>query len=229
MGFFDDNVYQDMDWLSKATAPLVFSGIEILAELPDEIPLTKEFLDDCCRPYSSSIYKGTVLDPMLDNSSYHITWRLKDMIRDCFRFEHNGETQLLPKEDVYPEIKLVKHKTSLEEKDILNYVLESISNILHSNHYQHSEANEMLDLLDYNGPARSSRSAKKKRIALISTYRQIIKDDKWLIRDADLMIKIAKWIQEYVTVGNLAALTNVTKLKIMTHKQQPIYSIQETV
>ena len=40
MGFFDDATYADMDWLSQATTPLVFSGTDIIEKMPDKVEVT---------------------------------------------------------------------------------------------------------------------------------------------------------------------------------------------
>ena len=51
--------------------------------------------------------------------------------------------------------------------------------------------------------------------------------NEWNIRDIGLSNRIAKWIKLYLCDGNLAAYTNFCKLKVMTHDDDPIYSIDE--
>ena len=45
----------------------------------------------------------------------------------------------------------------------------------------------------------------------------------------DLLLKAVNWACDYIKTGNLASLTNFNKLKVMTYKKDPIYSMEETV
>ena len=82
---------------------------------------------------------------------------------------------------------------------------------------------------EYDKDLRASRSANKKMKAIFKRLNQIFAKNEWQVKDADLMVSFIKWINQYIKDGNLAALTNITKLKIMTNKNQPIYSIKEAI
>jgi hypothetical protein len=85
----------------------------------------------------------------------------------------------------------------------------------------------MLDLLGGCNEDIKNRSAKKKLIAIKLRLTQIFKTNEWRIRDMALSNKVGFWIAGYISTGNLACLTNLCKLKVMTHNNMPIYSVKE--
>jgi hypothetical protein len=62
---------------------------------------------------------------------------------------------------------------------------------------------------------------------LANDAKELIKSKKIDIRDVSLVEKLGKWIELYCVDGNLPALANIAKIKIMSHQNRPIYSIQE--
>jgi hypothetical protein len=89
---------------------------------------------------------------------------------------------------------------------------------------------ELLDMFEATAVARCSRkrvTKGDKMWALRSAVEGIIGEDKWLIRNGELIRKMLMWISQYLNHGNVAAMANLSKLKIMTHTKQPIYSIKE--
>ncbi len=55
----------------------------------------------------------------------------------------------------------------------------------------------------------------------------LFKTNEWKIKDTELANKVGFWIKDYIVDGNLAAYSNFCRLKVMTHKDQPIYSMEE--
>ena len=224
MSFFDDEVYDNLDWLSQATMPLVFSGNKLLGNLPDRIDVDVASID-----LSGYFRKNNVL------YRYEVGERsIASLIADCYVFKGEGDV-VDPVNDIYPTVWLEKVKKDFSEKDIINYVRSQLSTNSHS--YLGADIgriNEILDLINYKHEGytvnlRSSRSAKKKMRGIFKRLHEIFSKNEWQVRDADLMVSFIGWVNQYVLEGNLAALTNITKLKIMTHRNQPIYSIKEVV
>lgn len=229
MGFFDDDVYENLDWLSQAVTPMLFSGNTILSQLPDTIDVSQLQMLDAINKYGR-IEKSSILNSLVDRENTK-TW-IYEAIRRCFKFECENNVMFDPGKGIFPSIKLVKAKQSFSEKEIIKLLEDRVYYMCLDRNLE--RLNEILELIDYkpinNLPsARSSRSAKKKVAGITKTLNNIFAENQWQIRDADLMARLVSWIQEYVCYGNLAALTNITKLKIMTHKKQPIYSIKETI
>ena len=55
---------------------------------------------------------------------------------------------------------------------------------------------------------------------------EIISQNKWNIRNMDLLRLFQTWIHRVVNHGDTKALINITKLKCMTYNKQPIYSME---
>jgi hypothetical protein len=223
MSFFDDEVYENLDWLSQATMPLVFSGNKILSDLPDKIEVNMRNVD-----LNSFLYVSEILHGFnIGHGS------IATSIMECYVFKSEGE-EIDPIKDIYPTVWLEKIKKDFSEKDIINYVRSHIIQHHTDKKADIGRINEILDLIDYKHTEhtvnlRTSRSARKKMSGVFRRLHEIFSKNEWQVRDADLMISFVGWINQYILDGNLAALTNITKLKIMTHKNQPIYSIKEAV
>jgi hypothetical protein len=87
--------------------------------------------------------------------------------------------------------------------------------------------NEILELIGGCEAHLKNRSSRKKMFAIFQRMRSIFQNNEWRIRDTELANKACTWIHSYITDGNLAAFTNFCKLKVMTHNNMPIYSVEE--
>lgn len=226
MGFFDDDVYENLDWLSQATTPLVFSGNAILSTLPDKVPVSIDTINKSILG-RDNLYISSFVSDILDDVT--IDHSVRYLLERCYNFEGNGEMLVDPAQGIYPSIQVVKIKQSFSEKEIIIHIQDRLRYISGDNL---GRINEILDLIGYKQKdgtknLRSSRHAGKKIRGISNTLNEIFTNNKWQVRDADLMLSFIDWISQYIKNGNLAALTNITKLKIMTHKKQPIYSIKE--
>jgi len=225
MGFFDDDVYENLDWLSQATTPLLFSGNAILSALPDKIDVSPKNIRD-----SLGVNGGLYIGDFIHDKD-EIGSDVFGMIKGCYNFIGEGDMLVDPIRNIFHAIQVVKIKQSFSEKEIIAFIQDKLRYMRGDNA---NRINEILDLIDYKpkdsaSNLRSSRSVKKKMHGVSATLNEIFASNKWQVRDADLMISFIDWVSQYIKNGNLAALTNITKLKIMTHKKQPIYSIKEVV
>lgn len=228
MGFFDDEVYENLDWLSQATTPLVFSGNKILNELPNHLSIDKQTVFKNVSRCNMQV--DTFVTEMLGSSKSGMCHELFNLISNCYVFKAEGDVIVDPINDLCPIIYIEKIKQSFSEKEVMQYVQGRL--YIMRDGKDIGRINEILDLIGYKPQPneknlRSSRSSRKKMMGVTRTLRDIIVSNKWEIRDADLIVSFINWVRQYIDDGNLAALTNITKLKIMTHKKQPIYSIKE--
>src|SRR5687768_10811530 len=90
-----------------------------------------------------------------------------------------------------------------------------------------SRMNEILELLGNRKDYLKTKSTSSKIHGMISGFMDIIKNDEWKIRNTDLALNAAKWIAKYCNSGDPGALMQFTRLKCMTHKGQPIYSMED--
>lgn len=227
MGFFEDDVYKNMDWLSQATQPLVFSKSEVFSNLPMRIDITKKQISKAIT-CGSSINKSSILSAYIDDKDY----TLNTIIDSIYELHVDNFSVYDPINDKWPTIWLKNiHKKSIDVL-IMKYVHSFINrHLLYvTDNTNAPRIREMLDLLGNNDKKLTTNNKRTLLNKLKNRYlHEILANDEWILRDADLMISFSRWMTSYIEYGNLAALTNITKLKIMTHKQQPIYSIKEVV
>lgn len=100
-----------------------------------------------------------------------------------------------------------------------------------NNHLEKDSLNRMKEIIDIIGIPDTDRSvlrsSSKTSYYLTDRLKKIVIEDEWRIKSVELLFKMMSWIRSYVAYGNLAALTNFTKLKCMTHKNVAIYSMEE--
>jgi hypothetical protein len=85
-------------------------------------------------------------------------------------------------------------------------------------------AREIMELL-----GTTPESKKNSYNTLKNQVKDIIRENKLKIYNGNLILKMASWIERYVLDEDLQALANFSKLKVMTHKNEPIYSMKEIV
>lgn len=224
MKLFEDKVYTEMDWLEAACQPIKDTLNLKLQSMPDKVEVKPEMFLKWSSPMS--LDTGDVLRKHMPDGTNYEDMRL---LESCYKFHVEGEPVLNTKkgEIVGGTISLVKVKKMFDEKEIEDRLFSASLGEIKSMHYRGAEIscmNEMLELLGLE-EARKQRSKKEKVNAIKEEMTAIMKENRWMIRDMDLSNKIGKWVRQYVERGNLAALSNFCKLKVMTHNGQPIYSI----
>jgi hypothetical protein len=234
MGVFDDKKFEELDWISQATEPIDSELNEILGEMPEEIIIDfktyKEMVGDSYgldlnidRMISYALVKFT--------TKQYLSYQQKDIIRPCFEIHMDSGVDLdFENEVITGTIKFVKIQSTLDEK-VLEGMLgrEGIEQI-HSMYFHGaglSRANEIMELLGGCEEGLRTRSERRKRQAIKQRLVKLFKTNEWKIKDTELADKVGIWIKSYVVDGNLAAFSNFCRLKVMTHKDQPIYSMEE--
>jgi len=247
---FNDPVYRDMSeseegWLELAIEPFRFELNNIIAMLPEQVELNFEFLrkwflehfDDM---YITSKYRVDIVEELVKTTlNKTLTRHEINTVASIFELKVSKDTVLnLVDNTLSAPIFLVKTKDQFDEQETLQLVSElAIRHIdIHSNYKNNtprhsaiiSRQNHIMDLIDAKNE-RNSRSLSKKTYDICETMRKIIKEDLWRLRDAQLIVNACTWITSYVNDGNQHALMNFTRLKCMTHKDVPIYSMEEIV
>jgi hypothetical protein len=90
-----------------------------------------------------------------------------------------------------------------------------------------SRMNEIFDLIGFEDNARSTRSFRRKAGAIKARVAKIITEDEYRIRNYEIIENFCKHLVNFVNTGNIHALMNITRLKCMTHKGLPIYSMED--
>lgn len=229
---FQDKKYDELDWISQAVEPIESPLNEHLTKIPNEIELDFRLITR----FGSDSWNGINF-----NSLYVIenilNWAGSNGVStapltSCFDIEIIGAPILdfSAKEVVGGKILLKRVKESIDQ--------DALKEILRSSFYSALDIrvrdeeigrfNEMADLIGCNEAVRS-RSPHKKRSLLMRHLLETLVHDTWRIRSHTLAVKVALWISSYINNGDLAALSNFCKFKVMTHNGNAIYSVKETV
>jgi hypothetical protein len=233
MSIFKDATYEDMDWIAKVTEPLQSPLNETLSLLPEEIILAEETI---ARLFSNSRID---VSHYLNNShhSYRdMSWEARGRIDKCFKVEVENNTTIDFRTEpptVTGGIRIIKTISSFEEKELTKLLGdEAIARIRNTrkrcaNFFP--RANEIAEIFECGPEVFRTRSPYKKVAGIANRYAELLVTNKWRIRDDKLASSVGSWVRSYIEKGDLSALANICKLKVMTYSGDPIYSIEETV
>jgi hypothetical protein len=231
---FKDKVYEDMDDISKLIEPYQSSVNEELSKLPDSIEVEPELFTSMYGTSVREVMQAKCRDLGL-NALVNDMWKICDNNFFSLVMQDNeGE----PVEslnfnfktgEIDGKIFVVKNKIAFEDEDLEKISIDKFISVLNS--FMHKKANaarvnEVADLLSLD-KVKAERSPRRKMYTLMQQASEVLRSKKIDIRDIQLVEKFAQWIKLYVTDGNLPALGNIAKIKIMSHDKRPIYSIQE--
>jgi len=236
---FKDKVYEELDDISRLVEPFQSKENEELAEFPDEVEITKEMLINSYSDWgwSSINISSLVQDIACKLGLKEISAKNYNISRDFFKIEardleENEEVTInFDTNEMSHKIFMVKTKLGYDdielEKIAKRNVVKTIkSHLCSSRNVNKSRLNEIADL--YNAhDVKSDRSYRGKVRKFCMHLESLMDDRKLDIKDLELCKKFGKWIVLYVVNGNLPALNNITRIKIMMHENRPIYSIEE--
>jgi hypothetical protein len=234
INLFEDKAYDQMEWLEKAVEPYIFPPNESMVKIPDRIDLS---YDDITRHIkniseygSNQLNASEVLAHWCSVHKLDIPESHMMLINEWVHFVFEGDVEINFKtQTMTGKLALCKKKNQLDDEDIkANMSARLYRKLGQINSDNLARMNEVLDLLGCR-EGRSSRSMGNKTEAMMNFLRQVIDEDKWRVRNTELMVDCGGWIADYINHGNLAALSNFTRLKCMVHKGNPIYSMEETV
>jgi hypothetical protein len=241
ISMFTDKVYDDMDDISKLVEPIESAVNNSLSEFPDEIEITSEYL---AQLYDDRYGWGELrADNILEKKSKELgliefrKLNLGEVAIKFFKFEvrdlGEDETVMINYETgvMSHQIFLVKHTIGYDEKELEKMAKSALTKHIQSRLWSNKVCNKprLNELADLFGAKEvmSDRSFKGKVRKFCKHINELVDDRKLDIRDLALCDKFAQWVVLYVSEGNLAALNNITRIKIMMHENRPIYSIEE--
>lgn len=236
MGVFDDKKFEELDWISQATEPIDSIINDILGKLPEELVIDyKLYMKIAVRGYGLDLEGSKVLTYLIGEYApgHELSWDQRSALNDCFKLQMTGEEIILNFETetlTGGEIKFIKTTSTMDEKVLESMLgkegMSAVGNMF-INADGLSRANEVMEILGKCEEGLRSRSERRKRSIIVNRLREIFKNNEWKIKDTELANKVGHWIVDYVKYGNLAAWSNFCRLKVMTHKDQPIYSMEE--
>jgi hypothetical protein len=229
---FKDPKYEEMDWIGRIAEPIESSKNWLLSQLPDEILID---IANCENRLSPNVRLSTesVLDPLLRrHGSFNKDW---NDIYKCFEFQASHDAKIDFRQSppaITGTVALVKSKKAFEEQELIksfgqNGVAEIRSARWSYGNGSLSRMNEVAEILECPPEIHKTKSAYKKINHISRQYAELLRTNKWRIKDEGLATSIGQWIAEYIENGALHAFTNLCKVKVMTYSENPIYSIEE--
>lgn len=235
MGVFDDVKLEQLDWMTQMTETIDSDLNELLAQLPDRTQISYKDIMDVCSSSYINLNVSSIVQNFLAEKRKFLPWEEKNILVNCFEFEIEGELEInLETDTLSGKIFLVKKKATLSDEDLQPLMGRAGLELLSRRNLREDASiermNEIMDILG--GCSKENFKGKSKRnklIAIKGRLSDIFKKNEWRIRDMNLANKTCEWIFSYINTGNLASLTNLCKLKVMTHNNMPIYSVKEEV
>jgi hypothetical protein len=236
MGVFDDKKFEQLDWMTQITETIESELNGLLARLPDQIELNAAALAD----HVSGEYFSIEIDSVIRHLMLSVPGGLtlsqneEQKLVDCFKFEGSPTIEFnAGTGELAGSIVLVKSIPTLSDEELQTFMgLKGINeigsmDIGEAENWNLERMNEILDVLGDCDADKRNRSFRKKLRRIEKRLMAIFSNNEWRVRDMELADRIGYWVANYIKDGNLASLTNLCKLKIMTHSNMPIYSMEE--
>lgn len=235
---FKDKVYDEMDEISRLFEPFQYDLNDELAKFPDKIEILPE---DILKygVHGTDLYEvlGIRAGQLeLHNIRHDIGLLVNN---DFFKFVVETDDKTTVNLDansmnLSKKIYLIKNKIAFDELMLETMRKEDLLSCIRNQFYDNRSGmnkprfNEIADI--YGAKEVKSQRSCRGKVDKFCSHMATLLDDKTLdIRDMALCKKFNRWIILYVMNGNLAALNNLTRIKIITHEKRPIYSIEEKV
>ena len=231
---FKDEVFDSLDAVSQMIEPYEYSFNEVLASAPNEVTISPEDIihqlrynikfDNVHLGISSILHdkwKDLYPNNKIDALYLHYEFQSsRDPIINIGNTEMIGDIKIVKAKDCFTDDEL---KTLVETK-----IVDRIRGAFNSGRALPEYVNEVADIFNIKDVAKT-RSMKRKNGFMRKGFKELFADNKLPIKDVDLSERVGIWIQSYCISGNLGAMRNLCKLKILTHTGRGIYSIQDEV
>ena len=235
MGVFDDHKLGQLDWMTQMTETIDSDLNTLLSKLPDRTLVSAKEIIESGGSSHLSLSVRDILNKLISkaDSNISLSWEESTCVHRCFTFELKGDVEVDLRTGILSgEIYLVKIVSTLSDEELIPMMgkrgLDAVGRLRdYHGEVNIDRLNEVLDILGGCTEAMRTRSAKKKLQRVKTRLEEIFKTNEWRIRDMNLANKVGQWIRSYVISGTLSDLVNLTKLKVMTHSNMPIYSVKE--
>jgi hypothetical protein len=239
MGTLRDEAYEKLDYLSQLTEVVIGPQNEVLARAPDRLELTFEQIDASkSRTWGAKIgYELSVFQILTGLMSTDDITYVSD-IKQYFKFEVSDDFELdIANKKMTGTITLVKTVQQVDEKKILEIAVDKSCRQLSHYDWPHKRLREkiitVLNLFEPNYGTEwaknlTGRASWAGQNELRSMFSKAVLENKWRIRDSEVILKVGEWIQSYLSdPADGLGLVNLMKLKMMLDKDLPVYSVDE--
>jgi hypothetical protein len=238
MGSLKDEVYENLDYLSRLTEVMISPQNEILSNIKDRIDLTLKEVNaikerswqsnECFNIELYSVLKY-VLKPEQTKYLYDLKPHFQLQVSDDFEIDFFNKK-------MSGTISLVKTCHQIEEKELLKIAVNKANCNLRQYKWPHKNLqSKLIAVLNVFEPEYGTKWAKTVpgKISLAGKHEiekqisRVILENEWRLRNEETIIKMGEWIDSYLCDqdGAGTGLANLIKLKMMVNKDLPVYSI----
>lgn len=240
MGTLRDEVYENLDYFSQLTEVVVGPQNEVLSRAPDRFELDFNAINKL-KTAGWGTGRGFEITPSQALMSIlpRPDW---DYIRDItkhFQWEASDDFEVdFVNQTMTGTLALVKTTKQIDEKQILQMAVDKAATHLSYHSWPSKRLRDKCaTVLNTLEPGRGTewqknlegRAAYQACAEIQNCMKEVILENKWRIRDSNIIQKMGMWINEYLAdEGDMSTgLVNLLKLKLMVDKDLPIYSIDE--
>jgi hypothetical protein len=236
MSVFQDKKFEELDYVSQLIEPIDSQLNVLLGKLPDEFIIDAPTIFHMMKTKGSTyLNKSSILDYLigqLNLKEFVCTMQIsRDVIEDCFELEENENIIIdFEENSLSTPIKFTKIVQNLDDKALEKILGQEGLHKMYAcdfNMSNYHRVNEIMEMLGGCDGGFKTKSYRKKRHTLLNRLEVIFRKNEWNIKDTELANKVGFWIRSYIEDGNIAALSNLCRLKVMTHSGNPIYSMKE--
>ena len=212
---FEDKVFDGLDDISKILEPYTYSVNEILDEAPNQVEITYEDMEKYlfAELSSSTSFKvkqllrikweadnvdKKIIDRVNNLSKFYTIECDKDVSLDLHNKTLNGKVFINKTGEGIPDDKL--------KEMIYDTIIDSVRSTMYTPaNFSKPFANEIAELFDIKSVC-SERGARGKKVEMIKGFKELLSEDKLMIRDVDLANRFGIWLHAYMRYGNLGAI-----------------------
>jgi len=250
MKLYRDKVWEEMDWLTKAVEPYVFTPFKLFGNILPRHQITEEMIENIVvngdltidqdsllmqyvTTYNKDFFNGqkTLEDHVYAylKNKMHGVWEPFRGISISFDIT-DGAYYDITSQKLNGEVYINVNFNPPNDDVIKEYVPQFVSHYL-SSEIDYIDKIPYKRLLEINSilgvkKTEKTKSYKKLKAHMRSRIREIFENDEWKIRNLDLIMFFTAWLRDYLATGNQKALINISTLKFMTHNGNPIYSME---
>lgn len=240
MGNLRDEVYENLDYLSQLTEVVIGPQNEVLGRAPDRVELTFEQVNRIkSRTWGSRAgYELNVSQLLVDCLPRADIAYITD-IKQHFKFEVSEDFSLdVANQQMTGSITMIKTLQQVDEKKMLEIALEKANRLLSHYDWPNKRLRDkivtILNVFEAGSGTTWAKNLSGKvsysgQDAIRAAMSSAILENKWRIRDANIILKVGQWINGYLAdeTDQDLGLVNLLKLKIMLDKDLPVYSVDE--
>lgn len=232
MSLFKDEKYEELDWISQAVEPIQTELAIILEQLPDLVEYDAHQLTEALHNRNTFINTHTVILRILQQKSITLKANAINCLESCFQIDCAPNTTFHAKTmDMIGHLRVIKTTHTIDQ-DLLTKTLgkdglDMLSSLWAIPHSGIARLNELAEIIGDADMVLKTRGSHKKVNQFLIRVKKLFETNEWNIKDYELANRVHDWMYRYIVDGNLAAMNNFCRLKVMTHKGVAIYSLNE--